>query len=166
MFASPDQPRLAGPFVARIDAESTSISPFARALLVGLAAVIMLGFAGARRLEPDPAGFGTHRQLGLAECSTRARSGRACPTCGMTTGVALMARGELSKAWRTQPAAASIAFMAIVTAIWSAVSAWRGKIIGFASGDTALAWWAGGSFVIALTCWAIRWQQWAEIRLR
>ena len=54
--------------------------------------VLALGLAGvlgtARLLEPDPRGFGTHTQLGLAPCAFARITGRPCPTCGMTTAFA------------------------------------------------------------------------------
>ncbi len=139
-----------------------AISPLARAILILLSMAIVAAFLVARRLEPDPSGFGTHRQLGLADCPTRERTGRACPTCGMTTAIAHLSDGELTQAWTTQPAGVCIALAAAGTGLWSAASAWRGRTIGFESGDAALAWWAGGSFAIAAASLTVRWQQWAE----
>lgn len=162
MFADAD--RLTNP--ETFETFSRTLSPSVRVSLIAISLVILAGFAGANRLEPDASGLGTHRQLGLAACPTLARSGRPCPTCGMTTAVAQLAKGSMAKAWNTQPAAVFIAVSAAGAAIWAAASAWRGQVIGFASGDAALAWWAGGSFVIALTSWAIRWQQWAEAAAR
>ncbi|MFZ5479485.1 MAG: DUF2752 domain-containing protein [Myxococcota bacterium] len=45
----------------------------------------------AARLDPDPRGFGTHRQLGLGACPFLALTGFPCPMCGMTTTFALVA---------------------------------------------------------------------------
>jgi len=45
----------------------------------------------ARHLQPDPAGVGTHTQLGLGRCPVLALTGYPCPMCGMTTTFALMA---------------------------------------------------------------------------
>ncbi|MBI1322374.1 DUF2752 domain-containing protein [bacterium] len=162
MFADADRVTNSDTYETR----SRTLSPAARCSLIAISLVILTGFAGARRLEPNPSGLGTHRQLGLAACPTLARTGRPCPTCGMTTAVAHLSEGSLAKAWSVQPAAVFIALTAAGAAIWAAASACRGRIMGFASGDTALAWWAGGSFVIAMTSWAIRWQQWAEAAAR
>lgn len=148
------------------ETHSRTLSPAVRCSLIVVSLVILAGFAGASRLVPDPSGLGTHRQLGLAECPTLARSGRPCPTCGMTTAFAHLADGSLAKAWSVQPTAVFIALLAAGAAIWAAASAWRGRSIGFTSGDAALAWWACGSFFIAMTSWAIRWQQWAEAAVR
>ena len=53
--------------------------------------------------EPDPRGFGTHEQLGLAPCGLRAWTGWPCPACGVTTAVVLATRGRLLHSLRTQP---------------------------------------------------------------
>ena len=57
----------------------------------------------ALSVDPDPAGFGTHEQLGLSPCGYYARTGQPCPTCGMTTSFAHFARFEVVDAFRAQP---------------------------------------------------------------
>lgn len=138
----------------------------ARTFLISVAIAIAMGFAVARGLDPEVSGIGTHRQLGLSECPTLARTGMPCPTCGMTTAIAWLTSGHLVQAWSTKPAAVFLAFGAAAIAIWAAASGWCGKIIGFTSGDQALAWWACGSFAIALACWTIRLQQWTDVAIR
>jgi hypothetical protein len=54
-------------------------------------------------LAPHPRGHGTHKQLGLPACSFLVRTGLPCPSCGMTTSMALMARGQVGRASATQP---------------------------------------------------------------
>jgi hypothetical protein len=139
-----------------------AITPIVRAILAMLGVSIAAGFSIARGLDPAPAGLGTHRQLGLAECPTWKRTGQACPTCGMTTAFAHLADGSLSKAWATQPAGVCMAIAAAGAGLWCAASAWLGRAIGFPSGDAALTWWAGGSFIIAAASWTLRWRQWAD----
>ncbi|MCA9250052.1 MAG: DUF2752 domain-containing protein [Phycisphaerales bacterium] len=60
-------------------------------------------------LTPDPNGFDTHSQLGLARCSWPATYGIPCPTCGMTTSFALMVRGRVIQSFTTQPLGAMLA---------------------------------------------------------
>ena len=54
-------------------------------------------------LEPDPAGVGTHQQLGLGGCSVLSFTGWPCPMCGMTTTFTHMAHLEPIAAVITQP---------------------------------------------------------------
>jgi hypothetical protein len=67
-----------------------------------LAAIVGLVLAApvvvAMRLDPDPRGWGTHEQLGLATCRIRLWTGRPCPTCGMTTSWAYAVRGDAQAA--------------------------------------------------------------------
>ena len=69
------------------------MTPEARGRLTATAlfvpSAVVLGIA--RWLSPDPAGVGTHIQLGLAPCGMMAWSGIPCPMCGMTTTFSLMA---------------------------------------------------------------------------
>ena len=62
-------------------------------------AVLLVGWW----LEPDAAGVGTHRQLGLGSCSVLSKTGWPCPMCGMTTTFALGLDGRLLAAWQNQP---------------------------------------------------------------
>lgn len=57
---------------------------------VGLAVVLAI----ASWLSPSPQGYGTHRQLGLPDCTMVAIFGTRCPGCGMTTSWAHTMRGD------------------------------------------------------------------------
>lgn len=50
-------------------------------------------------LTPDPKGYGTHQQLLLLPCMFHELTGLPCAFCGMTTGFALMARGQVGAAF-------------------------------------------------------------------
>lgn len=73
------------------------------AIYAGLACGCAAMVGVARLLEPSPAGYGTHRQLGLPPCLFRAVTGLPCPSCGMTTCFAYAARFDWAHAWITQP---------------------------------------------------------------
>lgn len=47
-------------------------------------------------LHADPAGHGTHKQLGLAACPSVVIFDRPCPGCGMTTSWTALLHGDLS----------------------------------------------------------------------
>lgn len=71
----------------------------------------------AAGLAPDAQGLGTHRQMGLAACSWVEGDRGPCPTCGMTTAFAHAARGNLPRAFATQPASALLALLTAMT-VW------------------------------------------------
>ncbi len=70
--------------------------------VVGLVCAVVLGIAFY--LTPDPAGMGTHRQLGLPPCGFVLTSGLPCPTCGMTTAFCDVAHGRILAGFVAQPA--------------------------------------------------------------
>ncbi|MFO0857299.1 MAG: DUF2752 domain-containing protein [Phycisphaerales bacterium] len=65
----------------------------------------------AARLNPNPDGMGTHRQLGLPPCGWVVMFGRPCMTCGMTTAFSHAAHLQPWAAIKTQPLGALLAFM-------------------------------------------------------
>jgi len=87
-------------------------------------------------LHPDPAGMGTHRQLGLGPCTFYAFTGWPCPTCGMTTTFSMAAHGRLLDALVNQPFGVALFFVnlaAVVVAVleitgprqrWRRIYAW------------------------------------------
>jgi len=87
-----------------------------RVTAVVLFAVCVSALAMAAWLEPDPAGFGTHRQLGYGACGFMVRTGFPCPTCGMTTSCSLTVRGRLGAAFRAQPMGPILVLGAVVGA--------------------------------------------------
>lgn len=62
-------------------------------------AVILIG----AWLEPSPAGYGTHVQLGLGGCTMMILTGWPCPMCGMTTTFSLMSHFRVLDALVNQP---------------------------------------------------------------
>jgi len=68
-------------------------------LLVGVGVMVGLGLY----LAPDPAGHGTHQQLGLPPCTIYYLTGRPCPSCGLTTSVSAIIHGQFALAWRANP---------------------------------------------------------------
>jgi uncharacterized protein DUF2752 len=82
------------------------VPPGQRLILFLNAGAVVLIYAIAVWLTPDPRGVGTHEQLGLPPCQTLALFGFPCPFCGMTTAFTHMARGQVWEAVRVQPAGA------------------------------------------------------------
>lgn len=78
-------------------------SPGHRWLVLGAALVPLVMMAVALGLEPDARGYGTHEQLGLPACATRAWFGVPCPACGCTTAVTRLWSGDPLGAFFAQP---------------------------------------------------------------
>jgi hypothetical protein len=92
---------------------------------VGLAAWALL--ITARTLTPDPRGYGTHEQLGLAPCGFARATGLRCPTCGTTTAWAYALRGELPAALSANAGGTVLCGLAMIGATWALVSAAFGR---------------------------------------
>ena len=99
-----------------------------QAVLIAWAMFLIAGFALARSLEPDPRGFGTHRQIGLPECTFRLLFSKPCPGCGMTTSFSHFVRGEFAAAARANETALLLAILSAVMIPWSLSSATRGRL--------------------------------------
>ena len=99
-----------------------------RAVLFAWATFLIAGFTLARSLEPDPRGFGTHRQIGLPECTFRLLFSKPCPGCGMTTSFSHFVRGEFAAAARANETALLLAILSAVMIPWSLSSAARGRL--------------------------------------
>lgn len=120
--------------------------------LIALAAMALLVVSAA--LEPDPAGLGTHQQLGLSACAWLGSHGSVCPTCGMTTAFSLAADGRLIDAWLVQPAAA-------LGALGAAMAVWVGGYVAWAGPPAgrflAPLWRPGRITAIVLTVVGASW---------
>ena len=81
----------------------------------------------ARALTPDPAGVGTHRQLGLGPCLVLTLTGYPCPMCGMTTTFSLLAHGELLRAVCNQPFGVVLFSITAATAMVGAADLLSGR---------------------------------------
>ena len=96
--------------------ELTSVSGWARwshaLLLLGVLMMVGVGLY----LSPDPAGHGTHQQLGLPPCTIHFLTGRPCPSCGLTTSVSAIVHGQFALAWRANPIGFLIVAGAVVVA--------------------------------------------------
>lgn len=91
-----------------------------------LAAGLLAAMVIAWRLEPSPAGLGTHRALGLPPCFWMLSTGKPCPTCGMTTSFSLLAHGRVWDSARCQPMGFLAALLTPVLFWGAAISAVSG----------------------------------------
>lgn len=93
-----------------------------RLLALGAALGFLTVLVVAARLDPSPAGAGTHMQLGLPNCGWMMTMGKPCPTCGMTTAFAQAAHGRLDAAVAVQP-------MGAILSLVSAAGFWIGLYV-------------------------------------
>ncbi len=122
-----------------------------------VAALGLMGVFGvARRLEPDPRGFGTHTQLGLYPCMFAQVTGRPCPTCGMTTSFAWFARGRFDRSWRANPAGSLLAPTCVALILWLLAGAARGRPVGSRLLEPPLVGLVVATVALSLLSWTIR----------
>jgi hypothetical protein len=80
----------------------------------------------ATTLTPNPAGHGTHTQLGLPPCGFYTITGLPCPGCGLTTCFSHMVRGEVIDAAWANP----FGVMLFLVSTACAVTAFIGLVTG------------------------------------
>jgi hypothetical protein len=98
-----------------------------RALWSAIAFSALSVLAIARWLTPDPRGFGTHQQLGLPPCAFHAWTGLPCPTCGLTTSFAYMARLQITSSFAAHPLGVPLFTLTVIAsaiAVCGAIRAW------------------------------------------
>jgi hypothetical protein len=118
-------------------------------VLVGLLATAAL-------LTPDPAGMGTHQQLGLPRCTIVEWYGIRCPSCGMTTSWAHVVRGRLVSALAANAGGTLLALVAMICGPWLIVSGLRGRWL---AGPPREGWTLTVGLaivVVTLTQWTLR----------
>lgn len=102
-------------------------SSWHRALLIFCGIALISALIIARCLTPDASGFGTHRQLGLPECTFVEFTGLPCPSCGMTTSWAHLTRGHWLQAAESNVGGLLAGVTAIFAGPWMLVSGLRGR---------------------------------------
>jgi hypothetical protein len=118
----------------------------AAAVLVPCATLLLV----AARLEPDPAGLGTHTQLRLPPCGFDAATGLPCMSCGMTTSFAHAANGDLISAFLVQPMGT---LLAVITTLLVWISGYA-MIFGLSLAPVGR-WLSQTRVVVALMIFAV-----------
>lgn len=137
-------------------ASSARLGVWTRGAMAAGAAGLVAVLVTASRLDPDPSGHGTHTQLGLPPCAFRARTGRPCPSCGMTTAFAWAVRGRLDRAIVANPAGGLLAPSCVALIPWMLAAALRGRTWGSRSPDGPLIVLVVATGSIALLAWIVR----------
>ena len=107
--------------------EPSPRKPLEHFVILGLSALVFVGVMvlGAF-VDPDPRGFGTPEQLGLAPCRTLDVIGIPCPGCGVTTSVSLLWHGELWASFLNQPFGFLLGLLVPLAALGAVVRHFRG----------------------------------------
>lgn len=154
--ALPDSPRdlrerrrRLGPLVRMVPVERPLGGRIYAALIAaGAAALLVVAIA----LPPNPAGMGTHRQLGLPPCGMVTMTGLPCPTCGMTTAFAWTVRGHFGAAIHAQIAGFIAAVGTVVTfilAIGCVITGYRPEANWYRIDSMRLVWLTSALIVLA-----------------
>lgn len=111
-------------------------------------------------LNPNPGGYNTHTQLGLAPCGFAQYFNKPCFTCGMTTSFAHAANGEAGASFMTQPMGFLLALASSIGVWTSGYVAWTGSKLGQWLGSmmTGRVLWtvaalAGAAWVYKMLTW-------------
>ena len=117
--------------------------------IVALVGVSVLGLW----VDPDPRGFGTHEQLGLAPCRTMEWAGIPCPGCGVTTSVSLLWHGDLWASFVNQPFGFLMGILTPLAALGIIVNHFRGHDLY--ADLTAMRWgrWLLGLVSLIIVAW-------------
>ena len=125
--------------------------------VLALAGSLLIGLlATAACLTPASRGYGTHRRLGLPQCSIIQWFGFRCPSCGMTTSWSHMTRGRVVSAVQANSGGALLAVVSAICGPWMLASGIRGRwLVGPPREGPTL---AVGLAVIAVTLvdWSLR----------
>lgn len=105
---------------------------YLRLVLMAIGGLLMGLLLTAGLLTPDPSGAGTHRQLGLPECSFQLMfAGTPCPSCGMTTSWSHLMRGQIVQSARANIGGLLLGLAAFACGPWLFMSGLRAR------------WWPG-----------------------
>lgn len=126
-------------------------------MLLGIAvlALVGIGVLGSW-VDPDPRGFGTHEQLGLAPCRMMEWAGIPCPGCGVTTSVSLLWHGSPWVSFVNQPFGFLMGLVVPLMALLAIVRHFRGR--NLYAHAVALRWgpWLLSLGSMMLAAWAYK----------
>ena len=107
-------------------------------------------------LEPDPAGHGTHTQLGLPPCGFLTLTGLPCPGCGLTTAFAHGIRGQWWLAASANPLGLALFLVVCASIPVGVAAALRGWSLEAVIDRLSLDRWALAVVGSAMFVWAAR----------
>ena len=150
------------PFIYSRPPTAPDLTRGTRILLLALAVGCLAVLITAATLTPDPAGLGTHAELGLAPCGFLTRTGLPCLSCGMTTSFAWFVRGNLLASFYVQPMGCVLALATAMTfwiALYGAITA---KPIGRLLAQLQDRYYVAPLLALAILAWA--WKMFVHLR--
>ena len=132
------------------------MSWFSRGLSFGLGTGLVVLFVLASTLSPDPAGIGTHEQLGLPPCGLNALFEIPCPACGMTTSWVWFSHGHWIRSAQSNLGGFLMALLALPTLAWCLTSAFQGHWKAWFPRPFVIAGLMGATLAVTLIQWLFR----------
>ncbi|MAQ14256.1 MAG: hypothetical protein CMN30_05615 [Sandaracinus sp.] len=113
----------AGPLPTHAPERGNLASRFTWFVLMAIPLAVIIT---ATTITPDPAGHGTHMQLGLPPCGFLVATGLPCPGCGLTTSFSHMVRLQFAGAAHANPFGVALFLVTFFTIPVAAVGLVRG----------------------------------------
>lgn len=158
LLPPPPTPPPVRPRIAR----GAKVGWVARTVAATVAAACLGVLLLAASLHAEPAGHGTHQQLGLYPCGWVVAFDKPCPTCGMTTAFSHAADANFLSSLLVQPTGFLLA-LASAAVLWGALHIFLTGSRLASLGATMLrprAVWAAVAF--ALLSWAYKVVTWSD----
>ena len=105
-------------------------------------------------LRPDPAGHGTHMQLGLPACPSTMFFDRPCPGCGLTTSFTATIHGNFAAAFQAH-ALGTFLYLAFTVSALACLWAYF-RNTRFNTDSRRFSWALGGLLVVFFSFGALR----------
>lgn len=121
----------------------------------GLGGITVLAVLGTV-VDPDPRGFGTHERFGLPPCKPMVWWNVPCPGCGVTTSLALAARGRFWESIQNQPFGFVVALALPLFAAWCVWHALRGSELNNALHSIRVGRWGIWLGALMFAAWAYK----------
>lgn len=121
--------------------------------VLGAGVAVIWALAG---VEPDARGYGTHEQLGMAECGWPQRYGMPCPTCGVTTAACYLVHWLPWRALVTQPFGAALTATGLFVMANALADLLRGYSFMTRAYSLRLGHWVIGGALLLLAAWGYK----------
>jgi len=125
-------------------------------MAIGLISVLVIA-VGLDPYEADgtPRAMGTHQQLGMPPCTFVLRTGKPCPSCGLTTSFSLFMHGDVMGSMRTNWVGTVMVLFIFALVPWVAWCVVRKRLVGIRSLELGALAVMGVFAVLLLLRWGV-----------